>query len=65
MERQEFKIKTRSINFQIPGPLNTFCKTKNRALVPGTCKPPYTGWRTTNYGIKLNYAACYVKLKSS
>jgi len=37
----------------IEGPLKTFCKNTNRSLVPRVSSPQYSGWKTTNFKIKL------------
>lgn len=63
-ERRALKF-TRFKQFSdIEGPLKTFCKDNNRLLVPGTGNPQYSGWKTTNFKIKLNTADSCIQLKN-
>lgn len=59
-ERRALKFK----HLYIEGPLKTLCENKNRPLIPGTSNPQYSGWKMTNFNIKVNTADNCVKLKN-
>lgn len=46
-----------SINYQ--------CKIKNRPLTENSCDPQFTGWKMTNFVLKLNKADNYVKMQNN
>lgn len=46
------------------GPINAYCKLKERPLTTNSCLPQYTGWKTNKFTIKINNSDNYVKIKN-
>jgi len=55
-----FKNKSSQSN----GPINAYCKLKERSFTTNSCLPQYTGWKTNKFTIKINNSDNCVKIKN-
>jgi len=55
-----FKNKSSQSN----GPINAYCKLKERPFTANSCLPQYTGWKTKRFTIKINNSDNCVIIKN-
>lgn len=49
---------------QSNGPINAYCRLKERPLTLNSSTPQYTGWKTDKFSIKINNADNCVEMKN-